>query len=793
MQLSAPVRILVKTLIRLMLVILFFGIPAAIAWTSLFGIGFGLPERIEQALSMGPFETKVRRVSFDLLRGLVAEGVEVYSSKAEGKQILKVGSVALSPNLAALLSQKLVIDKVLLDDTGAQIPIRNKTGQMSTLAIEGVKARVVFFDNQLHITEFEAIVQGIRLRGSGVLKNPGQLDVEPPDREGKPPPEILTRLVDLLNGLKFPGNKPTITLEFAADLADLSKLEIEPITLRSGPIVAKDWKVAGIEAEARYVDGGLFLDRLMIGDDLGSLRIWASLKDKQLTFEAVSTLGHAPFFGLLGKDKIPDGLVLSEPIQFSVQGSADFSQARPEVSAMGAFRLGSFIFRGVKAESLRADFAWKKDKVFLREAKLVVGGENANADVLMAPGDFRLKATSTIRPTSLAPAMDKIAKDLISKMEFQDAPWVQISLRGPSADFKHMQGRGSLKLGRTAMREVWVDKAESDLEVGSGAITYRNIVLTKDKGIGRGTFTYDFGGQQVRLENIVSTLDPVAVLMWIDPKIAEAVIPYKFRKPPSVKGAGVVHMKDLSKNKLLLSVEVPEGLDYELLGKTLRLGRTSANVDIIGAVVQARVKRSTLMGGTISVSADVSIDPKKPVFDAEVNVRKVDFAKLTKLYFNFDTSKGAVSGRYKFSAPTTQPEKMKGRGEIRVEEGNVFAIPILGPLSDIISKIIPGAGYQTARIATADFAITNEIITTKNLEIEGAGFSLFGSGDIFFMRDRMDMSVRINARGLPGLVLFPVSKLFEYVSTDSISNPEWRPKIIPRLTPQSSGQKPRTR
>jgi hypothetical protein len=49
------------------------------------------------------------------------------------------------------------------------------------------------------------------------------------------------------------------------------------------------------------------------------------------------------------------------------------------------------------------------------------------------------------------------------------------------------------------------------------------------------------------------------------------------------------------------------------------------------------------------------------------------------------------------------------------------------------------------------------------------------------MTDQMDMSVRINARGLPGVVLFPVSKLFEYISTGTVSNPEWRPKIIPRI------------
>jgi hypothetical protein len=162
-------------------------------------------------------------------------------------------------------------------------------------------------------------------------------------------------------------------------------------------------------------------------------------------------------------------------------------------------------------------------------------------------------------------------------------------------------------------------------------------------------------------------------------------------------------------------------------------------------------------------------------------MRRVDFARLTKLYFDYDDSQGVVSGSFAFTARMREEEKLRGKGNIRVEDGQVFAIPILGPLSDIINTIIPKAGYEAARLATADFTIGDEKIRTENLEIEGAGFSLFGNGDIFFMKDRMDMSVRINARGIPGIVLFPVSKLFEYVSTGSVSKPEWKPKIIPRF------------
>lgn len=366
-------------------------------------------------------------------------------------------------------------------------------------------------------------------------------------------------------------------------------------------------------------------------------------------------------------------------------------------------------------------------------------------------------------------------------MEFRDAPFVQFELRGTKPDLASIKGSGILRLGRTAVRDAWMDRIESKFEIADSAFVYRNFTITRGKGQATGTFVYDIGRREVRLDGVKSTLPPVDVMMWVDPKIADAIRPYRFRQPPQVLADGMIHLKDADKNALALKIDSQDGLDYDLLNRTLKFGRTQAGVDIKGKRLLANVKSAKLMGGEAAIRADVSIDDKNPVFSADLEVKKVDFAKLTKLYFDYDDSMGAMSGKFRFAARMKEEEKMRGEGSIRVEEGQVFAIPILGPLSDIINKIIPKAGYQSARLATADFRIGDEKITTDNLVIEGAGFSMFGNGDIFFMKDRMNMSVRINARGLPGLVLFPVSKLFEYVSTGSASNPEWQPKIIPRF------------
>jgi hypothetical protein len=124
-----------------------------------------------------------------------------------------------------------------------------------------------------------------------------------------------------------------------------------------------------------------------------------------------------------------------------------------------------------------------------------------------------------------------------------------------------------------------------------------------------------------------------------------------------------------------------------------------------------------------------------------------------------------------------------------IKNGNILAMPILGPLSLLLNEMIPGFGYQSARRATADFSVNQGVINTRNLLIEGSGFSMIGNGDIYYLEDRMNMNIRLNAQGLPGVVLFPVSKILEYESVGSAKHPKWRPKILPGYSSKRTSSK----
>jgi len=784
MHLPPIPRFLARWCIRLGFLAVFVGVPAAILYLREVGVGADFRERIAEALSGKEFHTTIGRLLFDPFKGLVAEDVEVVETAGKQRSLARVERLVVSVSLGELLNRRISIDLIELDETNVSVPLESQP-DAPRLDLQNVSAQVLFFANQMRVSSFEGEVQGIHVALSGLLQNPDAFHLEH-HASATPAPErheAMKDLVGKLLELKYEGAKPSLRAEINGDLSDLSTLRLSPITLRTGAIVAPHWRIEGLEMDADYENKLFSVTRLQIRgrEGEGMLNASAEAWDGTVSFEVSSSLLPRPFFDLLPADSPMRSLRFSEPPEIEATGKIVLSSQPPTYHVMGAARFGKFSYKGVGFDSLAVDFAARDGQIYARDLRLATGGGELKADVLVAPDDFRLRLDNTIAPTVFAPIMGPKERDFLKLMEFRDPPSLQIEVRGTKPNFDSVSGAGTLTLGRTALRGSWLDWGKTKIEIADRAVIYRDLSLARGAGTGTGTFIYDFGKQQVVLENIHSTLDPVEVLMWADPKIAETVKPYRFRANPDIQANGRVHLKDVHDNDLDLKVVADGGMDYDLLNRTLKFGRVLADVELARGKVNADVKSARLMGGDVGVKAVVSIDPQDPTFGADVDIRRVDFAQLTKLYFNYDDSLGVGSGRFKFTARFGQEEKMDGVGNLRVEDGHVFAIPILGPLSEIINKIIPGAGFQTARLATADFTVADEKISTKNLQIQGAGFSLLGHGDIFFTKDKMDMSVRINARGIPGIVLFPVSKLFEYASTGSASKPEWRPKIIPRL------------
>ncbi len=510
----------------------------------------------------------------------------------------------------------------------------------------------------------------------------------------------------------------------------------------------------------------------------------------------------------------------------------------------GNFSYGSVPVETMSADFSWDGRRWAVRDFALRQANGGELTGNAQQDYDAAGlGDFRIGLVSTIEPAVIAPLLSPAMAEQLAQVKFYEAPRLTLSARGPlpgldtlsvagdltlrrtgypggetaGADvtFRHSgavtsgelklgrtiirgidagsvettfryDGRevsGNLKVGRTVYRGIEARHGEAAFRFDGRMLTLDSFEATRAEGSGRGSFTVDLQTKLWRIRNVQTSIFPAEVALWIDPDLVQDLKPYRFgKKPPLLLIDGTLDPRKGGTNTRLTVIgEAPGGMDYTLAKKDLHFGEIKGRLFFTDERLKLTEVRGELYGGTVTAEGDVSIVKARPGHTASVRLAGVDFAKLSKLYFGFDDAKGKLDGTCTFTGRGEDVTTMRGEGDVAVTEGNVFAIPFLGPFSEILNKIVPGMGYSRARKATANFAIGDGIVTAKNFAIIGNGFSMFGGGRIWMVEDKIDFDIRLNAQGLPGVLLFPVSKLLEYRANSRFSKPDWRMKAMPRL------------
>jgi hypothetical protein len=221
-------------------------------------------------------------------------------------------------------------------------------------------------------------------------------------------------------------------------------------------------------------------------------------------------------------------------------------------------------------------------------------------------------------------------------------------------------------------------------------------------------------------------------------------------------------------------------MDYDFAGKTLPINEVSAQLLFTPHRVQLTSVRAKLFGGRVDGNVDISVKAGNAPHNASLYITDMDFAALSRLYTGYDDSKGRLNCSFLWKGDDDNGRKVDGAGQLSITDGNVFVIPFLGPLSTLLNSVIPGLGVSKAHRATASFTVKDGVFNTRNLHVDGTGFTLRGHGDLRFMDDSMQFYARVNARSLPGIVLFPVSKLLEYAAEGKLSKPVWKPRILTR-------------
>ncbi len=731
------------------------------------------------------FRTAIGRITINPFAGVVAHEVRLLGDR-EGtpKLIASVNRVSLAIDWAALSRNETFIDHLEIRKAEVNIP-SGAPSRSPDYVLRNLHARLIVEPSQIRLSQARWNFRGIQVAARGTILNPQAFS--PPARPAADTAAAANfranaELIEKLR-LDHPGE---IDVEFHLDFANLDTAHLRA-TARLGRGSLGRYKFHAFQSEVALRGSTVELREMQIADGEGKAEASGSFDLKSRVFNA-RLMSGIDFQRLLPElisfPANPRGVfnpALLDECVFYPMPRLDLHARgvigeKASLKLRGSMHIEKVIFRSLTLDKLRGDFAWDGSSLYLRNFMLEHESGRLTASLLSQKDQMRAKIESTINPNALKPLFTGRIRAALDEWDFIDPPALRLEVAGPGLEPREASGSGQLRVGRLTFRGVPINNGSAKIKFSEGAFTYEDFWVERPEGFAGGTMTYDFVNKEIRLKDIVSTLDPGETCIWIDPKLKKTIDRFRFTKPPHLTCNGRVQFGGKTDNDLRIAVNAPAGLQYLLLGKWLPIEQATGELGIFGRQLRLSNINARVYGGTVTGSMNASLVPGDPKFETSVEAENVNFEDITRLYFDYKDSQGLLQARYDFSGRMDRMDSINGRGSLQVVDGDIFAIPYIGPLSTLLNEVVPGMGYSRASRASSTFETINGVIHVNDFEVRSTTFTMIGGGWLNFMEDGMNFNVRVNARGVPGILLFPVSKLFEYTSTGKLSDPKWRPK-----------------
>lgn len=567
------------------------------------------------------------------------------------------------------------------------------------------------------------------------------------------------------------------------------------------------------EPEAATIDLGIMCEAFAFrGMQFREASLNATLRQGLARLEGLRILPGRGQLTAYGQALIPEK---NGEVQF--ESTADFSPLAVALDGKAADLLGQLTFRSLPRTTgrfrfdwgdgftydLQADVDWRAFRLGANDferLRLAVGTDGKRIIVpefsllsergaLLA--EFFLDQTDPENPVIKA-KLDSDIDPTVFKGVFGEGldkflASVQIPGRGPkivaeatSNGFKTEDWRiqGRLDADAFFYKRVGFTGAKADFRFEKSTLFLPDMLATREVGQASGGIEFNFKERWARLTELKTSVAVQEVAPVLGGRFPTYVEPYRFQEPPNLVVNGLVDLDDKKtdlETDLTVNIEAPGSMLWMLFGVDFNFVKPQALLSFKNRDMKVAMSRSGLLGGTMSGTLDMSLREKDPPYSTQFKLNNVDFKDFMKTCFQEESSSGRMSGSTSLKGRLNQLRTISGRGNVKIRDGYLLSIPFLGGLSAFLGEIIPDWGSARASEADSSFTVSRGKIRTKNLDIYSVNFTLIGEGDYDFVDDKLDLKVRANVRGLPGALLFPVSKLFEYHGTGGLGKTKWEP------------------
>ena len=466
-------------------------------------------------------------------------------------------------------------------------------------------------------------------------------------------------------------------------------------------------------------------------------------------------------------------------------------ETRPTLQLNGEFHIVDGAFRGVRVSTADSHFTYSNmcwrlpDLVATRpEGRLNLFHESNDRTK-----DYYFRLHSLIDPHALRPLFPPNQQRGFDLFSISQPPVIDGEVWGRWRDYDSIHATARVAATNFAVRGQSVDSFQTALQY-----TNRTVILTEPRLQRAGTqqltatsLSLNLDQKRILVTNGFSTADPMVVARAIGPHIERVFKPYQFLQPPIAHVQGAIPLRDEREADLHFDVDGGAFAWWKL-----QVPHINGKIDWMDRRLSLKDMKAPFYRGQAFGNADFDFnkDGRSANFRFNLAVSNANVHLLAEDLSGGKSNKleGLLTGRVEITnANTADLQSAMGTGRVNLRDGLIWDIPVFGIFSPVLDTIMPGLGSSRAREGSATFTITNSVIHSEDLKIETLMARLRYWGTI-------DLKANINARmeaellrntwvvgPAISLVLWPVSKTFEYSISGSINNPKSEPVFIPRI------------
>ncbi|MDZ4787910.1 MAG: AsmA-like C-terminal region-containing protein [Blastochloris sp.] len=740
----------------------------------------GLPEtlgvQLSHELTARGIVASYDRIYLTPLGGVGAKNLTVEQSIGGITKTLNIEDLRFGLNWISWWRGESFLESAQINNANLMIPLDGETA----VRLRNVTARIDLKPQNVVVQNLEADLLNIhfRMRGTVDIKN-----YQPKDGAS---PIDMSRYAELWKKIETASGEVDgarmIRMDADFDLV-LAKPETSHIRLRlSGE--RQTWR--GVVLEAFYFDGEYLDQRVAINGEVNFLRGGFQLEANWRTDQkkAVVTFYSDVDLSLLSSALpeqaqawIADVRFRSLPVN---EGTVELDWEHGLKYVLQSRSIWkNFSIQGTYFDSLYCPISYDGKRMMVTEM-VVINPSGRSTFSAFYDGEKSLKAKlrSTIDPSSVKKLFGEKAQPFFNSLKFNDAPLIDCTVIGEGFKMDTMEIQGTVSATDFSYKNVPLQEMRTSFNFKAGELHLPDLYIKRTEGEGRGEIWHNMVTKQVRMKGVKGKLMIGEVATIIGDKMSEYAKPYGFYQATEFEVDGQVDLDKQIKTDLKARVKSDKGLDYVFLGKKLSLKKLDADISIKGIELKFKPRKPIeIFNGELEGNITVQLT-SDPSYQAILKLRDQEFGPLVKTFFNNDEISGKISGTVDVNGRFSDLASMQGWGDFVVVKGFLYNIPMFGGFSAMLNSIVPNLGYSEASQARTSFTVRDGLITIQKVDVYSTAFALIGNGSYDMIKDDVNMNMRVNLRGVLGIPMFFVSKLFEYEGKGTLSNTIWGPKVF---------------